>query len=75
MGNISNEAPVLSISRVLRLTSIDSLEEVSCLMMSDTGLYLNWIPNTLNSDDDEDEFEPTLGGNTLVGKSSNGISG
>ena len=36
--------------------------------MSDTGLYLNWIPNTLISDEDEEEeeFEPTF--DALVGK-------
>jgi len=34
-------------------------------MMSDTGLYLNWIPNTLIADEDE-EFEPTSEDNTLV---------
>lgn len=38
-------------------------------MMSDTGLYINWIPNTLNSDDeDEEEVEPTLENDTPVGK-------
>jgi hypothetical protein len=26
-------------------------------MMSDTGLYLNWIHNTLIEDEDEDEDE------------------
>ena len=57
----------MSVCRVFRLRSIESLEEVSCLMMSDTGLYLNWIPNTLNADEGE-EYEPTLEDDTLVGK-------
>ena len=37
-------------------------------MMSDTGLYLNWIPNTLIADEDEDEddSEPTLEDDMLV---------
>ena len=37
-------------------------------MMSDTGLYVNWIPNTLIADEDEEGFEPTLEDDTLVGK-------
>ena len=39
-------------------------------MMSDTGLYLNWIPNTLITDEDGEEFfEPTLeNDNSVVGK-------
>ena len=37
-------------------------------MMSDTGLYLNWIPNTLIADEDEEEFEPTSEDDPLVGK-------
>lgn len=38
-------------------------------MMSDTGLYLNWMPDTLISDEDGDEFGPTLGDDdTLVGQ-------
>ena len=54
---------------MFQLTSIESLEEVSCLMMSDTGLYLNWMPDTLISDEDGDEFGPTLGDDdTLVGQ-------
>ena len=72
LGNISNEAPTLSICRVFRLTSVESLEQVSCLMMSDTGLYLNWIPSTLDiADEDGDvdqEFEPTVEDDTLIGK-------
>ena len=40
LGSISNEAPTLSICRVFRLTSFESLEEDNCLIMSDTGLYL-----------------------------------
>ena len=57
LGNISNEAPTLPICRVFRLTNIESLENVSCLMMSDTGLYLNWITGTLVGDGDEEEEE------------------
>ena len=69
LGNISNEAPTLSICRVFRLSNIESLEEVSCLMMSDTGLYLNWIPGTLVGDgDEEEEFGATEEDDTLVGK-------
>jgi len=60
--------PVLSVFRVFRLTSIESLEEVSCLMMSDTGLYLNWIPNTLIAEEYNEEVEPTIEDDTLVGK-------
>ena len=37
-------------------------------MMSDTGLYLNWIPNTLIADEGEEEFEVTLEDDTVVGK-------
>ena len=60
LGSISNEAPMLSICRVFRLTSFESLEEDNCLIMSDTGLYLNWIPGTLVPDgDEEEEFEAT----------------
>jgi hypothetical protein len=44
-----------------------SLDDVSCLMMSDTGLYLNWNPNTLTPDD-EDSFEPWLEGDAILGK-------
>ena len=59
-GSISNEALTLSICRVFRLTSFESLEEDNCLIMSDTGLYLNWIPGTLVPDgDEEEEFEAT----------------
>ena len=36
-------------------------------MMSDTGLYLNWIPNSLVEDEHE-EFELMLEDDTLVGK-------
>jgi hypothetical protein len=76
LGNISNEAPILSFCRVFRLRSHEALEEVSCLMMSDTGLYLNWIHSTLIADgDDEDEeeeddeeFEVTSEDDTVVGK-------
>jgi len=81
LGNILNEAPTLSICRVFRLTSEESLDEVSCLMMSDTGLYLNWIPSTLIEDgggDDEEEFEPTVdddgfvNGDNMVAVPNNG---
>ena len=70
MGNISNEAPTLSICRVFRLTNVESLDDVSCLMMSDTGLYLNWIPGTLvgDGDEEEEEFGATEEDDTLVGK-------
>ena len=47
----------MTVSSVYRLTNEDSLDEVSCLMMSDTGLYLNWIFNTLIADEDEELFE------------------
>ena len=57
----------MSVCRVFRLTSVESLEEVSCLMMSDTGLYLNWMPNTLIADVDEQEVEPTMEDDTLLG--------
>jgi len=67
LGNISNEAPILTVCRVFRLTSQESLDEVSCLMMSDTGLYLNWIPNTLIAEEDEEEFEPMLEDDTIEG--------
>jgi hypothetical protein len=66
LGNISNEAPILTVCRVFRLMSQESLDQVSCLMMSDAGLYLNWIRSTLIADEDE-EFETTLD-DTLVGK-------
>ena len=36
-------------------------------MMSDTGLYLNWMPNTLIADVDEEEVEPTMEDDTLLG--------
>ena len=69
LGNISNEAPTLSICGVFRLTNVESLDDVSCLMMSDTGLYLNWIPGTLVGDgDEEEEFGATEEDDTLVGK-------
>ena len=69
LGNISNEAPTLPIYRVFRLTNIESLENDSCLMMSDTGLYLNWITGTLVGDgDEEEEFGATEEDDTLVGK-------
>jgi hypothetical protein len=73
LGNIANEAPNLTVCRVFRLTSQESLDEVSCLMMSDTGLYLNWIRSTLIADgnddeEEEDEFESTLEDDTIVGK-------
>jgi len=66
LGNISNEAPILTVCRVFQLTNLVSLDEVSCLMISDTGLYLNWIPDTLNADEDEEEFEPTSEDDALV---------
>ena len=69
LGNILNEAPTLSICGVFRLTNVESLDDVSCLMMSDTGLYLNWIPGTLVGDgDEEEEFGATEEDDTLVGK-------
>ena len=69
LGNISNEAPTLSICRVFRLTNVESLDDVSCLMMSDTGLYLNWIPGTLVGDgDEEEEFGSTEEDDAPVGK-------
>jgi hypothetical protein len=53
--------------------SQESLDEVSCLMMSDTRLYVNWIHSTLiadrNDDEEEEEdFESTLEDDTIVGK-------
>jgi hypothetical protein len=67
LGNISNEAPILTVCRIFRLSNQESLDEVSCLMMSDTGLYLNWIPNTLIPDEDKEDFEPTSEDDTLIG--------
>ena len=63
----------MTVRRVFRLTSQESLDEVSCLMMSDTGLYLNRIRSTLIADgnddeEEEDEFESTLDDDTIVGK-------
>ena len=70
LENISNEAPTLSICRVFRLTSVESLDEVSCLMMSDTGLYLNWIPSTViaHEDEEDEEIESTVEDDVLIGK-------
>ena len=67
LRNIKTEVPILTISRVLKLTNEALLDEVSCLMLSDTGLYLNWNPNALIADDNE-EFEPLSEGDGLVGK-------
>jgi hypothetical protein len=57
----------LTVCRVFRLTNQESLDEVSCLMMLDTRLYLNWIPNTLIADEDK-EFELTSEDDTLAGR-------
>ena len=54
--------------RVFRLTSFESLEEDNCLIMSDTGLYLNWISGTLVPDGDEEEEFEAMEEDTLVGK-------
>jgi len=58
LANISTKAPILTVSRVFRLTDQSSLYNVSCLMLSDTGLYLNWNPNAMIPDEYEENFEP-----------------
>ena len=58
LANISTEAPILTVSRVFQLTDQTSLYDVSCLMLSDTGLYLNWNPNAMIPDEYEENFEP-----------------
>jgi hypothetical protein len=59
LGNILTEVPNLSVSRVFRLTDEASLDEVSCLMMSDTGLYVTWNPNTVIADEGDQPWFDT----------------
>ena len=62
LGNISDKAPALTVCRVFQFASQTSLSAVNCLILSDTGLYLNWDPKKLlvdEEDEDEDErLEP-----------------
>jgi len=39
------------------MTNEETLDAVSCLMMSDTGLYLNWSPTKLMADEDEESSD------------------
>ena len=55
LSNISNKAPALTVCRVFQFANHTSLSAVSCLVLSDTGLYLNWDPKKLLVDEDEDE--------------------
>ena len=46
--------------RVFQLTDELSLDAVSCLMISDTGLYLNWNPSTLGANEGDEILESEL---------------
>ena len=50
----------MTICCVFQLTDVESLNEVSSRMMSDTGLYLHRTSNMLNADEDEEGFQPAL---------------
>ncbi|KAF8797521.1 hypothetical protein BYT27DRAFT_7344147 [Phlegmacium glaucopus] len=66
LGNISNEAPTLTVCRLCQLRNEATLDAISCLMISDTGLYLNWNPTAMEdekfvpwSEDDFQEIPPS----------------
>ena len=40
--------------RIPSLANRACLDRVSCLQMTDTGLFLNWDPDDLSDDEDED---------------------
>jgi hypothetical protein len=58
VGNILNKAPSLTVCRVCELMAAGSLNTVSSLMLSDTGLYLNYDPTSL-AEEDEEPFLPS----------------
>ena len=60
LANISTEAPTLTMCRVFQLKDELSLDAVSCLMISDTGLYLNWNASTLSANEDDENLESEL---------------
>jgi hypothetical protein len=48
--------PTVEIVRIPYLSNRSCLGKVTCIQMTDTGLFLNWDPSTLE-DDDDDEAE------------------
>jgi hypothetical protein len=55
-GNVMPPCTV-EIVRIPCLSSRSSLGKVTCLQMTDTGLFLNWDPNMLRDDDDDEAEE------------------
>ncbi|KAJ3496321.1 hypothetical protein NLJ89_g10502 [Agrocybe chaxingu] len=53
---LSSEPPKICITRVKSLINPSCLSSVSCLMLSDTGLFLNWDPVEDSSSDSDGEF-------------------
>ena len=68
-------APRIRVFRIPFFLDPQQLRSVSCLQMSDTGLYLNWKPSSYaydeevndgemddndNDDDDDDEPDPEI---------------
>jgi hypothetical protein len=45
----------VEIVRIPSLSNRSCLENISCLQMTDTGLYLNWDPTTLTDHYDDEE--------------------
>ena len=56
-GQRENEIthPRVEIMRIPTLANRSCLDRVSCLQMTDTGLFLNWDPYMLSDDGDEDD--------------------
>ncbi|KAF8148668.1 hypothetical protein B0H34DRAFT_736501 [Crassisporium funariophilum] len=61
LTDMSNAAPTVTICRIPHFLHPSWLSSVTCLMMSDTGLYLNWNPTSpSNPEALEIEFEESL---------------
>lgn len=50
----------VEILHVPAFTHRAALSNISCLQMTDTGLFLNWDPNAISGVDDEDLFYKSL---------------
>jgi hypothetical protein len=51
----------VEIVRIPSFANRSSLEKVTCLQMTDTGLFLNWDPDAVTNDDDDELFHLSLG--------------
>ncbi|KAF8799147.1 hypothetical protein BYT27DRAFT_7176632 [Phlegmacium glaucopus] len=50
LGNISNEAPALTLCRLFQFRNNTTLNAIRCLMISDTRLYFNWNPTAVEDE-------------------------